>query len=346
MATAKKLPSGSYRCQIFSHYEYVNGKRKRIYESFTADTKREAERQAAVWAANKEMERPENITVIEAINQYISMKEPVLSPTTIAGYKRIRNNYFTDIGTCSLRKLNNTTVQTWIGSLSARVSPKSVRNIYGLFCSAVDMFCPDIKLKATLPAKKKPELYTPNDDDIKKLLSHIQGTELEIAVLLAAFGPMRRGEICALESSDIDGNIVTVSKSMVVDIDKVWHVKQPKTYSSYRKIEYPDFVIERIKGIEGRIVKATPDQISGRFRRAVNFTRLPYFRFHDLRHYAASIMHAIGVPDQYIMARGGWKTDNVMKSVYLSAISSEQQRQDQVINAHFRSMQHEMQHKH
>lgn len=51
MATAKKLPSGSWRCQVFSHYEIVldkNGKpvidpktkkqkQKRIYKSFTCD---------------------------------------------------------------------------------------------------------------------------------------------------------------------------------------------------------------------------------------------------------------------------------------------------------------------
>ncbi len=42
MPTAKKLPSGSWRCQVFSHYEYVNQddggvKKKRIYESFTCD---------------------------------------------------------------------------------------------------------------------------------------------------------------------------------------------------------------------------------------------------------------------------------------------------------------------
>ncbi|PKB52272.1 hypothetical protein CRH03_25625 [Clostridium sp. HMb25] len=54
--------------------------------------------------------------------------------------------------------------------------------------------------------------------------------------------------------------------------------------------------------IEGRIIKATPEQITSRFRRAVKFSGVTPFRFHDLRHYAASIMHAIGVPDQYIFS--------------------------------------------
>ena len=64
MATAKQLPSGTWRCLVFSHYEQIleNGKpiidsktgkpkTKRIYESFTSDLpgkkgKRDAELQA------------------------------------------------------------------------------------------------------------------------------------------------------------------------------------------------------------------------------------------------------------------------------------------------------------
>lgn len=47
MATAKKLPSGAYRVRIFDHYETnTDGERKAIYQSFTAPTKREAERAA------------------------------------------------------------------------------------------------------------------------------------------------------------------------------------------------------------------------------------------------------------------------------------------------------------
>lgn len=354
MAEAKKLPSGSWRVQVFSHYEYVQNpdgttKKKRIYESFTCDDpsnrgKRKCEADAAAWAAERKNNRPENISVYNAISKYIQIKEPVLSKTTIAGYLRMQRLYFASIGDYRLRELDQITVQSWVGDLSARLSPKSVRNIYGLLSSTVEMFCPSMRLSATLPAKIKPDLYTPNDEDIKKLLLHIQGKELEIAVMLAAFGPMRRGEICALESSDISGNIVTVRRNMVLDINKEWSIKQPKNYSSYREILYPDFVIDRLAGIEGRIIKATPDQITGRFRRAVYFAGLPHFRFHDLRHYAASIMHAIGIQDQYIMARGGWKTDSVMKSVYRNVIDLEAAKQNKKINNHFKSMQHDMQH--
>ena len=77
------------------------------------------------------------------------------------------------------------------------------------------MFAPELTIKVRLPQQQKPDLYCPNDDDIKKLLDHIKGTELGLSVLLAAIGPMRRGETAPLESTDIIGNILYVRKSMV-----------------------------------------------------------------------------------------------------------------------------------
>ncbi len=137
----------------------------------------------------------------------------------------------------------------------------------------------------------------------------------EIAVLLAAFGPLRRGEICALTSDDIKGNTISVSKSVVRGPDGEWYTKQPKTYGSYRNVEFPPFVIQRMKEIKGQ-----------------------NFRFHDLRHYAASITHVIGVPDQYILQRGGWSSDNVMKTVYRNTIDLETARQNKKINQHFEKL--------
>lgn len=342
MAKAKKLPSGSWRCQV---YDYTDSSGKRHYESFTADSRKEAEYMAAEFSRNKsEKDRILNLTLNSVVTKYIESKSGVLSPSTIRSYYGIQKNYFGDIGKINIRNLTNTDIQIWVSDLSKKVSPKTVRNAHGLLASTLQMFLPDFRLKTSLPQKENPNLYVPSDADIEVLLNHIKGTELEIAVLLAAFGPMRRGEICALESTDINGNIVTINKSMVLTQEKTWELKPPKTFSSNRTIEFPNFVIDRMRGIEGRIIKATPDQISNRFKRAIRFSKLPHFRFHDLRHYSASIMHAIGVPDQYIMQRGGWASDNVMKSVYRNVIDLESRKQNKKIIDHFDKMQHEMQH--
>ena len=83
------------------------------------------------------------------------------------------------------------------------------------------------------------------------------------------------------------------------------------------------------------INESTPDAISQRLDHALQRAGLPHFRMHDLRHYSASILHAIGIPDQYIMARGGWKTDHVMKQVYRDTISDEAKKMNDKINDYF-----------
>jgi integrase len=336
-AKAKKLPSGNWRTQVF---DYVDDSGKKHYKSFTAETKKESELMAAQYSINKEHQTPiSEITVSQCMTRYIDAKENVLSPGTVREYRNCAKNHFTDIERIQISKLDNTTLQIWVSNISKEISPKTVRNAWGLLRSSLQMFRPEFVPQITLPAKKQTALYTPSDDDVKRLLDHVKGKELEIAILLAAFGPMRRGEICALESTDIKGNVITVSKSMILNDNKEWIVKQPKTYSSYRCIEMPDFVIERLKGIEGKIIQGTPDMITHRFQRAVKYTHLENkFRFHDLRHYSVSIMHAIGVPDEYIMKRGGWSTSYIMNSIYRDTIAPEEKKQTEKILSHFSSV--------
>lgn len=166
---------------------------------------------------------------------------------------------------------------------------------------------------------------------------------MELAVYLAAFGTLRRSEICALTADDVKGNVISISKAMVNKGNSEWVVKTTKTVSSTRFIEMPTFVIEKLP-TSGRIVNISPDQITSRFERAFLKLNIQGFRFHDLRHYAASIMHAIGVPDQYIMQRGGWGSDRTLKAIYRGTITEYTQKYTDMTLSHFDSMQHEMQH--
>lgn len=84
-----------------------------------------------------------------------------------------------------------------------------------------------------LKKKVRADIYVSSDAEIKQLLSSVAGTDMELPVLLAAFGPMRRGEICALSSEDISGNVVHVCKNMVINGDREWIIKTP-TFSVSR----------------------------------------------------------------------------------------------------------------
>lgn len=349
MATAKKLPSGSWRCQVFSHLETQiqpdgSTKTKRIYKSFTCDDptpkgKRKCEADAAEWAANKERYSDmQSITFGEAMDNYITSRENVLSVRTISEYRKIRKTYCKDLMGKRIDRITQDDIQKSINYEALSHSPKTVRNIHGLISATLKAYCPGFALNTTLPKKKHVELYIPTDEEIKRLLGFVAGTDMELPILLAAFGPMRRGEICAIDSSDISGNVVHVNKNMVQNQKKEWIIKTPKTYAGDRFIDFPDFVAKKWEGIDGRIVKLNPDIITKRFEHCLKGAGLPHFRFHDLRHYSASIQHALGVPDVYIMQRGGWGNDGVLKAVYRHALSDKTIEYSSMANAHFEEL--------
>ena len=336
MAKARKLPSGTWRCQVYSHTE--NG--KRIYKSFSASTKKEAEYMAAEYAMDKGKKKDEisNMTFSEALNTYIEKRATVLSPATIREYERLKNKNFKLLNEIKLSDISQDFIQEQINIDALTLSAKSVRNMHGLISVVLKVYRPGFILNTALPAKTRPEIYVPTDAEIKKLLKTIENTPLEIPVLLAVFGPLRRGEICALHTDDIKGNVIHIKHSMVLDKDKQWQIKSPKTYSSDRLIDLPNAVIAKIRGKTGYIVGLTPDSISSRFRHALNHAGLKHFRFHDLRHYHASISHALGIPDQYIMARGGWSSDRVLKTVYRHTMSDKLSQMTEKANTHFNNI--------
>lgn len=348
MATAKKLPSGSWRCQVYSHTEEIpqkdgSIKKKRIYRSFTCSTpgpagKRKCEQMAASWAADKETASRCSITFGTALDEYIRSRENVLSPRTIMDYKCTRKNYVSSLMAIPIDRITQEDVQRAINLEAVHLSPKTIRNVHGLISAVLGVYRPEFALNTSLPKKKKVELYIPSDQDVRKLIGAVEGTDMELPVLLAAFGPMRRGEICALHAEDVNGSWVHVHRNMVCTEDGDWVEKSPKSYAGDRHIKFPDFVTDKLEGHSGRIVSLTPDQITNKFRYVLREAGLPHFRFHDLRHYSASVQHAIGIPDAYIMQRGGWGSDGVLKAVYRHAMEDREAKMDRIANEHFEEL--------
>lgn len=354
MPNAKKLPSGSWRCLVYDKTIKVpqpdgTMKDKRIYKSFTCDDpspkgKRKCEAEAAEWAANKETGKNDNdnLTLKEAVSSYINAKENVLSESTITGYKKIQRNYMSTIEHVTLDQFTKQNVQQWVNSLASKNSQKTVKNAYGLFSATMMQFM-DKRFQVKFPQKKVEEIYIPSDADVKLLLANSSG-DFQIALYLAAFCGLRRGEICALESTDVHDGYITINKSMGLAQDRTWKIKPPKTDSSNRNVNVPEFLLSLLMNKDGRIIDMTPDRLTDRFCVLRDKLGMKAFRFHDLRHYYVSVNHALGVPDQYIMSMGGWSTDRTMKAVYRNTLAPERDKFAKVSLSHFERMQHEMQH--
>ena len=344
MATAKKLPSGSWRCLVFDHKD-ENG--KRIYKSFTsADPspkgKREAEYLAAQYVLDKENKSNNTrITFGEAANKYIFSRESILSPRTIMDYKRIRRTEISLIENLDINEITQDIIQNLINKDALLHSPKTVRNTHGFISAVLKLYRPEFALNTRLPKAKKPDIYIPTDEEIKLLLKAVEGTDMELPILLAAFGPMRRGEISALHTDNINGNTAHVCQNMVkknTDNGFEWIIKAPKSVEGDRFITYPDEVSKLWENQDGYVTELNPNNITDRFHRILKKAGIPHFRFHDLRHYCASVQHAMGIPDAYIMQRGGWGSDSVLKNVYRHTMNDRQKKMNEIANNHFSSL--------
>ncbi len=343
MATAKKLPSGSWRIRAF---DYTDTDGKKHYRSFTCDDpsakgKRKCELMAAEWAAEKETgmhDSAANITLQQCLDNYVSSKENVLSPATIRGYKQMYS-YFLSIKDIKITKINQKLVTQFINDLSKNHAPKTVRNAHGFLTAALRASGCNINWSTKLPQAVQPVYALPSDTDIKALMDYFTAHDKEmlIALYLAAFGTLRRSEICGLTADDVEGNVIHVHKALVKGQDGEYQQKTTKTTSSDRYITLPDFVVASFPE-SGRLVAYSPDAITRRMERALKLLNISPFRFHDLRHYSASIMHAIGVPDQYIMERGGWKSDKILKQVYRGTMSEYQKKYTQMTNDYFKNI--------
>lgn len=126
---------------------------------------------------------------------------------------------------------------------------------------------------------------------------------------------MRRSEICALDIEDIEGDIVRINKAMVQNENKEWIIKTTKTTTSTRDVIIPTTIADKIME-QGYIYKGHPNSITCYLAKAQDALGIPHFSLHKLRHYFASQLSALGVPEVDILKMGGWETDHIMKSVY------------------------------
>ena len=332
MPTAKKLPSGSWNVRVFSHKDRYG---KKIYESFTASTKRQAELMAAEYKVGKRPAADDDKTILEAVTGYISAKEGVLSPSTVRGYERMVK-YYKPIEHIKLYQLTNERIQIFVSDLSRILSPKTVSNVFGLLTSSIGLYLPEKRIKVTLPKIMHQKQLSPSDEDVRGLYD-AACVELKKCIALSAYGSMRRGEISALKYSDIDGATLFIHADLVKDKGGKWIYKEPKTPDSIRYKTVPAEVIELLGsgGPDEYVVKWLPDTITKRFidlrkSQGVNI------RFHDLRHYYASIGAALGIPDLYLAESGGWKQNSkVLKSVYQNKITPISEVFEKKLNEHF-----------
>lgn len=313
----EKLPSGSYRI-------------RKMYkgQTYTVTFDGKPTQKEAVMAMAKELEKIKtakvNMDFRKAAKSYVDMKRNVLSPKTLKEYSEKINRLPDWFCRLPISDISQVEINKLVNELSCGRSPKTVRDYHGLITAVMGTFCPSLRISTTLPQKVKSDPYTPSQDDVKKILEAAKGSAFEVPITLACYG-MRRSEICALTIDDIDGDIVHINKALVQNEKKEWVLKSTKTTESTRDIIIAAELAEKIKA-QGYVYKGYPGSITHYLERIEKKLGMETFSLHKLRHYFASQMSALGVPEADILKMGGWETDHVMKSVYRHSMMDKEEK--------------------
>jgi integrase len=238
-------------------------------------------------------------------------------------------------------------IQRQINVNTKKYSSKSVHNQNG-FVSAVLKHFRIHTDAVSLPPKQYVGIPVPTETEAKAICAYLRECpRIECQALLALTCSLRQSEIAALTAADVHGNDVFIHGARIPNKDNHL-VYNPfgKSDAATRHVQMPKYLEEQVEKWKksrpnGWLFPTKPDQVLYYFEKMERSHGMPAYTMHSLRHCFAAVMHALNVPDQYIMQLGGWKSDFVLKRVYRYALAEKTAEVKNNANIHFSKMMSE-----
>lgn len=319
----EELPSGSFRVR-----KRINGKMIRVTFDHYPD---ESEIIVALGEHLGDIPAPkELLTFGNAAKQYIEMKKNVLSPSTIREYARKPRSISNRFSMLNVYDITVLDIQSEINKLSKGMKSKTVRDYHGFISAVIKTFRPDFSWKVTLPQKEDNEPYIPTDEEVKVFMKYIKENRPHyyVCMVLAAHG-LRRSEIMAITSDDLEGNTLNITKAKVQDQDNNWVIKTTKTTKSRRRIEIPEDVANLIRE-KGFAFDSYPSDIQKVITTACKNLKINHFTLHKLRHYFATKLLSENVDLLTVTSLGGWSSIDMVEKRYAHAM--EQKKKEALVH--------------
>jgi integrase len=320
----RKLPSGRWQASFIG----PTGHRTTAPRTFA--TKTDADR----WLAASELEisrgtwlddRAAGTTFQEYAEQWLE-DNTRLGPRSRETNERNLRLHLAPLAGVPLRALTPTAVRSWYSTaIRGRGGNTSIDQAYRLLRAVLNTAVREGLLAknpcqipgAGTPHAKRRTVATPKQ--VASLVDEIPGP-YKAAVLLAAWGGLRRGEILALRRADLDleAGTVSVHRNQVELLSRRSRFDaKPKTDAGYRTVALPPHVVPVLKkhmalyaGDARLFVSSTGgpmpgDSLTQAFSRARDRVGMEGFRFHDLRHTGQTLAAATGATLADLMKRLG-----------------------------------------
>ena len=308
----KQLPSGSWTI-------YLRAEGQSVTEPTRELCLARARAVRAGFVEAKKAAVPDQLGAL--IDAYIASQSNILSPSTIVGYKNIREKRFSALMEKPAGELTQKACQAAINAEAKNASPKTVKNAWALVAAALsagEWTIPSVTLPRVTSAAREWLDY----EQITKFCDAIRGSDVELPALLALLS-LRRSEICALRWKDVDlsRKVVHVRGAKVDATDGKFVVRQTtKTSGSMRDV--PLLIPRAVELLEDAdkssdyLVTISPRTLGYRINRHCVAAGLPAVGVHGLRHSFASLAYHLGVPEAECMQMGGWSSVSTMRKVY------------------------------
>ncbi len=211
------------------------------------------------------LEAPKKQTLSTYLAGYIDERAISVEPSTVDGYRHLANNVIgAYIGEMELRGIQPDVISKWMREAMGDYSAASVRKAFVLLRAALRQACdrdlipkdPTRGLKAPKQAAPVSNSLTEADRGAVLAYANIKPTlPVSVAIRMALYTGMRRGEMCALRWKNVDLEALTlrvaesfgkankrdVSDSIVNPLCfSGFYLKEPKNKSSIRTVYFPE----------------------------------------------------------------------------------------------------------
>jgi integrase len=358
--SVRERGKGRWQIRAYAGHDPVSGKPSYRSRTVSADSKREAEKLAALLVA--EVASGKNVgttdmTIGELIDEWLEFRRPDLSPTTITAYEaNFRNDLRPVLGAIKLAKLTVMDVDRLYASMARRVGPSMVRRAHVVLRGALaqaqkwGLVAVNVAADADLPRLRRPDTRPPHLEELQRILDAAPD-DFRTLLRLAATSGARRGELCALRWSDLDLDAGRMSvHASVVEHDGQLDIKPPKT-ERRRVVVLDDSTTAVLRDHRSRCAAAAracsvtlpgsafvfsprpgnaepyhPMSITRRFARTCERLGIDGIRFHDLRHMVASRLLAEGIDLQSVADRLGHSRASITLGTYTHSLGTNDQR--------------------
>lgn len=343
----KKRKDGRYRKTI-----RVNGDPRYVYGYTIPEVDA-----AATDIKNKrnhgDITNPGKLTVAGYLDTWLQSHRKKIEHSTYSGYENYINNHIAEdkLGDMLLKNLKPMHIEDFYNNeldrgFKAKTILQEHRILHKAFKQAVrnELLSKNPCDYVDKPKTEEYQLNVYDEDQFNILLNIIEGTPDEIPILLAGMCGLRRSEVFGLRWSDIDFDNEKISINQVASYSKdkkEWIIKErPKNRTSRRAFSIPSEIIPVLKAKKGiGLVCCKSDggivnggTFSHRFASLLKEHGLPHIRFHDLRHFNATMMLKYKISDKEAAKRLGHANPNTLRKTYQHVLDEMDKHNAEILN--------------